>query len=59
MAIAHGNDGSVKSGTNAVLEVQKWDYAEEDVAPAEATAMGDTEATPIASGCKRGKASMV
>lgn len=55
MAVHHGNDGVVKISTNDVGEVQEWTYDEEDVAPAELTSMGDTTATPIASGCKRGK----
>ena len=52
--IAHGNDGIVKIGSNAVAEVQNWSYDEEDIAVVEKSSMGDTEAVPYASGCKRG-----
>jgi len=55
MTIYHGNDGVVKVSTNTVGEVQEFTYDEEDVAMAEQTSMGDTIATPVASGCKRGK----
>ncbi len=55
MAVKHGNEGVVEVASNAVTEVQSWTYDQEDVAPAEITSMGDTEATPLMSGCIRGK----
>ncbi|MDY6790535.1 MAG: hypothetical protein SWH54_04620 [Thermodesulfobacteriota bacterium] len=58
MAVQHGNDGIVKVATNAVAEVQKWTYEEEDVALAPITSMGDTEETYLPSGCKRGGGSI-
>lgn len=58
MSVHHGNDGSVEVGANAVAEIQDWSYVEEDVAMAEKTSMGDTEATPLPSGCVRGSGSI-
>lgn len=58
MSVQHGNDGIVKIATNAVAEVQKWSYEEEDVALAPITSMGDTEETYLPSGCKRGAGSI-
>lgn len=58
MGVHHGNDGSVEVGANAVAELQDWTYSEEDVAMAEKTSMGDSEATPLPSGCKRGSGSI-
>lgn len=58
MAVQHGNDGIVKIETDAVAEVQKWSYEEEDVALAPKTSMGDTEETYLPSGCKRGSGSI-
>ena len=55
MTVHHGNSGAVKIGSNAVAEIQSFTYEEEDVSPAEITSMGDTTATPLPSGCKRGK----
>lgn len=58
MSVQHGNDGIVKIGANAVAEIQKWTYDEEDVALAPITSMGDTEETYLPSGCKRGAGSI-
>ena len=58
MPASHGNEGIVKVGANAVAEVQKWTYEEEDVALAPKTSMGDTEETYLPSGCKRGGGSI-
>lgn len=58
MAVKHGNDGSVAVGANTVAEIQDWSYETEDVNPAEITSMGDTSATPLPSGCVRGKGSI-
>ena len=58
MSVAHGNSGIVKSGANAVAEVQNWNYEESDVAVVELTSMGDTAASYLASGCKRGSGSV-
>lgn len=58
MAVAHGNSGIVKSGANNVVEVQNWSYEESDVAVVELTSMGDSEASYLGSGCKRGSGSV-
>ena len=54
MSLAHGNDGIAKVGSDTILEVQSWNYDEEDIAIAEKASMGDTAAVPYPSGCKRG-----
>ena len=59
MSKYHGNSGVVEIGSsNALAEVQNWTYDEEDIDVQDASAMGDTEETPIASGCKRGSGSI-
>lgn len=59
MSKYHGNDGVVEIGvSNALAEVQTWDYDEEDVNIADGSAMGDTVEVPVASGCKRGAGSI-
>lgn len=59
MSKYHGNSGVIEIvASNALAEVQSWDYNEEDVNIADGSAMGDTAEVPVASGCKRGSGSI-
>jgi len=58
MAVKHGANGVAQSSSNDISELQGWTYDVEDVALAEITSCGDTEATPLPSGCVRGKGTL-